>query len=326
MSTRPPADENPPTGNSAEGRGQDHPLAIGACAVAVCTLDRPHLLRRSLACLASQPWPVGWRLILVDNSLDRTAEPVFQQFADVFPERSKYVHEPRRGYATVRNRAIREAASMDAICFIDDDQVVNSGWLSSMAREWNADQSVVVGSRAMQIADVPDGQRARDSLASLWAGRLPPGPVGTCGLLIPSAYWSDRTFDESFNASGGEDTDLLLRLTAAGAIIRSPRDAVAMEEDRMLDSPLRDEWRSAFAGGRLYVHVLHHNGRVTAPQRLRSALGLLPGLVALAWSSRLRDRGEFRKKVRVVAARAGVVAGSGHKVTRSPATMTPEQA
>lgn len=336
MSIQPPADENSPIDDSREYHGQDHPRtggpptvsrATGTCAVAVCTLDRPHLLRRSLACLASQSWPVGWRLVVVDNSPDRTAEPVFQQFADAFPKQSKYVHEPRRGYAAVRNRAIREAATLDAICFIDDDQVVNSSWLSAMAREWNGDQAVVVGSRAMRIAEVPDGQRARDSLAYLWAGRLPPGPEGTNGLLIPRAYWSDRTFDEKFNAGGGEDTDLLLRLSAAGAIIRSPRDAVAMEEDRMLGRPLRDDWQRAFAGGRLFVRVLRHNGRATTPQRLRSGLGLLPGLAALAWSTRLRDRGAFRNRMRVVAARVGVVAGAGQVVadgSRDP--ITREQA
>src|SRR5262249_11538459 len=104
--------------------------------IAICigTFHRTELLRELLDSLSRLTFrhcrPPAIEVIVVDNDPDGSAREVC-----VNAERAlwlRYVVEPRRGIAHVRNRAVQEAAQCDFIAFIDDDEVVSPQWLDEL--------------------------------------------------------------------------------------------------------------------------------------------------------------------------------------------------
>jgi glycosyltransferase involved in cell wall biosynthesis len=106
--------------------------------VAVCTRDRPQQLERCLESLqplvpAAGRETAGFEIIVVDNapSDDRTRE-VASRFAGV-----RYLREPTPGLNFARNTAL-EQASGELLAYLDDDVVVDRGWLSGLVGAWRA--------------------------------------------------------------------------------------------------------------------------------------------------------------------------------------------
>ncbi len=104
--------------------------------VAICTRDRPAQLARCLKSLqtlnlSSFEDPVSLDILVVDNAPTTNAT---QRLASAAPH-LRYVIEPRPGLDFARNRAIKEAQG-ELLAFIDDDVVVDSGWLAGLAAAW----------------------------------------------------------------------------------------------------------------------------------------------------------------------------------------------
>lgn len=100
--------------------------------VALCTWNRCARLRHALARLAQlDTADIDWELVVVDNaSTDRTSE-VLADAPSVLPMRVE--QEPRLGISHARNRAMR-AAHGRWIAWIDDDVLVDPGWLRAYRR------------------------------------------------------------------------------------------------------------------------------------------------------------------------------------------------
>jgi glycosyltransferase involved in cell wall biosynthesis len=96
--------------------------------VAVCTRDRPPQLERLLQSLERLPTRLAnfWEVIVVDNapSDGRTREIAHTHHA-------QYFLEPRPGLDFARNRALHEARG-DYLAYLDDDVVVDFGWLKGL--------------------------------------------------------------------------------------------------------------------------------------------------------------------------------------------------
>jgi glycosyltransferase involved in cell wall biosynthesis len=106
--------------------------------VAICTHNRAPLLRRTLDSLAGVAIPpdVTWEVIVVDNNSNDKTPSVVLAFHEALPLRS--VVEPRVGLSSARNTAVRKSHG-DYILWIDDDVLVDPGWLRSYAeafRRW----------------------------------------------------------------------------------------------------------------------------------------------------------------------------------------------
>ena len=100
--------------------------------VAICTLNRAELLRRTLKSLALMELPDGldWEVLVTNNhSTDHTDE-VVASFADRLPIRCEF--EPQRGLSRARNRAV-DGARGDYIVWTDDDVIVEPGWIRAYA-------------------------------------------------------------------------------------------------------------------------------------------------------------------------------------------------
>lgn len=109
---------------------------------------------RSLEALRC-PGGIDYEVLVVDNnSTDQTAS-VVRECRTSLGSRLRYVFEPRQGLSHARNRAIAEARG-DIICFIDDDVVVDPGWLTGHMNAYLADSQIVaVGGRV--FLRWPDG-------------------------------------------------------------------------------------------------------------------------------------------------------------------------
>ncbi|MFO7985004.1 MAG: glycosyltransferase [Desulfatiglandaceae bacterium] len=104
--------------------------------VAVCTRDRPRQLARCLQSLLDmEAFAFGIRvplsILVVDNSpANHGTKTLVASLPDV-----DYSIESRPGLDFARNRALREAQG-DLLAFIDDDVVVDSGWLAGLMEAW----------------------------------------------------------------------------------------------------------------------------------------------------------------------------------------------
>jgi len=104
--------------------------------VAICTRDRTGYLERCLHSIQALELsffekPVSLEILVIDNapSTDDT-----RILASSVPH-VQYALEPRPGLDFARNRAIKEASG-DLLAYVDDDVVVDSGWLRGLLEAW----------------------------------------------------------------------------------------------------------------------------------------------------------------------------------------------
>jgi glycosyltransferase involved in cell wall biosynthesis len=98
--------------------------------VAICTRNRSRALERTLRSLSTivVPTSLQWEVVVVDNgSRDDTAKSI-ASFSAVLPLRA--LVESRVGLSHARNAAIA-AARGEYILWLDDDVLVETGWLSA---------------------------------------------------------------------------------------------------------------------------------------------------------------------------------------------------
>lgn len=106
--------------------------------IAVCTRDRTASLRQCLDALMELDYP-NLDILIVDNAprTEETKHMVLGRSAKV-----RYVREPRPGLNWARNRAVLEATG-EIIAFTDDDAVVDTRWVSSLAGVFAEDPAVM---------------------------------------------------------------------------------------------------------------------------------------------------------------------------------------
>ena len=93
--------------------------------VILCTLNRCQSLAETLESIAISTLPdsVDWEILVVDNnSTDHTRE-VVEEFGRRYPDRFRYIFEPRPGKSYALNAGIREAQG-EILAFTDDDVTV----------------------------------------------------------------------------------------------------------------------------------------------------------------------------------------------------------
>jgi len=113
--------------------------------VAICTRNRPELVRRAIHNLweaaQSAGSPAGFEILIVDNAPDDEQTRVVADSLDV-----RYVCEPKPGLDFARNRAILEARG-ELLAYVDDDAVVDRGWVRGLRKAWaeNPDAAAFCG-------------------------------------------------------------------------------------------------------------------------------------------------------------------------------------
>jgi GT2 family glycosyltransferase len=262
-----------------------------ALTIAICTKDHPELAERCIrAALRLRERARLLEVLVVDNapSDERTAVMV-SGFKDV-----RYVREPKPGLDFARNRAWREARG-ELVAFIDDDAVLDPGWLDGLMRAWRVhpDAGMFTGlvlpyaldTRAQVMFEARGGFR-RGFARLRYAGDTMAGnawyPAGAgifgagCNMvirreLLESLGGFDDALDTGAPLPGGGDLDIFYRTIRSGApLVYEPSMLVFHEHRRELDR-LR---RQYYTWGLGFVAFVVKTWR-TDPTQRRKLFGLM---------------------------------------------------
>ena len=194
-----------------------------AVSVVICTFDRPALLAATVASVLNDATQVPYEIVISDNSLAGHADAIVAAHAHgPVPVRTVRASPPNISVA--RNAGIA-GSTAPLVAFLDDDVVIEPGWLDAMAGalaqgadgamgplrpvfEGGAPHWDPAGDRFTRVLAAPDG-----------AAIVPSSPTRGFVVSTATSIWRRATcftdpapFDPAFGASGGEDLDLYLRL------------------------------------------------------------------------------------------------------------------
>lgn len=277
------------------------PFELALC---ICTADRPDCLARLLAVLASARL-TGERftstvVIIVDNRPGGPSAALVAEVGARLPVPVRYVAEPRPGISFARNAAVAEALRCGAarLAFIDDDDFPHPDWLAELVRRqaetgagivlgaWTLPPDFKVPPRLEKI-DFFKPFRPEDSALfglPLWGG--------TFNMLIERDVATgltgrDGPFLPEFSATGGEDTDLIIRAARAGHTIAVAERSVVVRGWEAERLTLRGAMRRGFRLGCSQMHLAARHlpaetcarlKRKSARRLLRSIARVLPAL------------------------------------------------
>ena len=262
--------------------------------VAVCTKDRPERLARCLRSILDVDVPEGVafpEVLVVDNApSDGRTREVVAAYAGV-----RYAVEPRPGLDFARNRALRGATG-DFLAYLDDDVVVDRGWLGGLveAHAANPDAAAFTGlvlpfalETPAQILFESNGGFRRGFDKLRFHGQTRPGvslyPVGAgeFGAGANMAFRRDVVldlggFDDALDTGGplpgGGDLDIFYRVVHAGyPLVYEPAYLVFHEHRRELDA-LRRQYESWGRGFMAFLEKVEltdpeQQGKVEAMRR-----------------------------------------------------------
>ena len=232
--------------------------------IVICTKDRAKRLTRLLVSLQdvvkASPFSAT-ELLVVDNaSAGSATRDAVAAFAGV-----RYLFEPRAGLDFARNAAVRHATG-DLLAFLDDDVVVDRGWLQGLFAAWQGRpdaggfSGLVLPYRLDTEAQVQfelrggfgRGFEPKTFHAASAENPLHPVGAGVIGAGCNMAF--DRSlllalggFDEALDTGaplpGGGDLDIFYRVLRSGrAIVYEPRYAVYHEHRETLPQLKRQYW------------------------------------------------------------------------------------
>ncbi len=257
------------------------PLPFPSLTVAVCTKDRPERLARCLRSILNVDVPEGAArpdVLVVDNApSDGQTRGVVEEFPGV-----RYTLEPRPGLDFARNRALHEATG-DIIAYLDDDVVVDRGWLRGLAEAWgeHPDAAAFTGlvlpfalETPAQILFEANGGFSRGFEKLRYHGQVQPGnplyPTGA-GIFGAGANMAFRRdvleqlggFDEALDTGaplpGGGDLDIFYRVIRAGyPLVYEPAYLVFHEHRRDLDG-LRRQYETWGRGFMAFLDKVEYN-------------------------------------------------------------------
>lgn len=272
--------------------------------VAICTANRPDPLRCLLAHLATasldSPAAGPCILVVIDNRPGSVTARIVAEASASLPVPVRYIEEPRPGISSARNRAVREALTVGAEClaFIDDDDLPDPDWLVRLHERLAETEADV----ALGTWRLPDDFRVPPLLEKIdyfkpfrpEHSRLFDLPLwgGTFNMLIRRRAIEHlapdgELFRPEFSATGGEDTDFLIRADRCGCRITVAERSVVVrgwEPDRLT---LRGAMRRGFRQGCSQMHLAARHlpdaafaklQRKATRRLLRTVLRALPAL------------------------------------------------
>jgi len=227
-----------------------------ALAVCIPTYQRNESLETLLAALIEQDIEIPNKptvsVLVIDNNPDQSARASVEKFMGRRPDMLvRYYHEARPGVVHVRNSALEQAGDVDAIAFIDDDEIPGTGWIKglwSVFHETGA--SVVWGAVEARYPDgTPDWLRDGDFHSNL-IRQDGPGHAGAatnnCLISLQRTRALGLQFDPALTLIGGEDIVFFDEMAQHGELLFGTARAVTHEivpPERTTFSWWRARWR-----------------------------------------------------------------------------------
>lgn len=262
--------------------------------ICIATYDRQEGLRSALQGVSRLDLPPRLReavsVLVVDNNPDGRARAVADEVRTWFPLPLGYVHEQKSGISRARNAALDNTEGSDFVAFLDDDEIPEPAWLTTLLATQAAFDADVVSGPTLPRFDRPP---------SPWlvAGHFWDPARHPDGALVDTAYSGNVLFrratvmrhairfDEAIGHIGGEDVDFFDRLRRAGATLRYSDNAIAFETIPPHRTTLRWLIRRWFRTGNSEA-ILYMDRHAGPLARLivvgKGATRLLLGLAALA--------------------------------------------
>lgn len=275
---------------------------MATVSVLICTHRRLERLAQLLGDLARQTRP-PCEVIVVENDLTPTAADVVASFAASVKFPVRYAVEPRKNISLTRNYTVK-LASGDWLAFVDDDERVPADWLERMldtAILFHA-EGVLGPVVCVPPPEAPEWIRRGNLYAEHHAitGTLVRRErmwVGNALLRGDVVRAEAGPFDEKWGLTGGEDSEMLSRLTQRGIKIVWCEEAAVVEP--VEPARLRPSWilLRAIRGGQNYAR-LWRLGRFGDVRALAVAIFMLRAaaqtLVALSLTLLLFPAGRHR--------------------------------
>jgi len=244
--------------------------------VCIATYRRADRLQALLGDLSEQERP-PFEIVVVDNDASGSARAVVErERRRRLPYRILYAVQPEQNISLTRNRSV-ELASGDWLAFIDDDERAPAKWLTQLseAANWYTADGVL-GPVVPIVADNAPRWIRRGRFyhwPRMRSGESVPGNRLRFGnvLLRAKLLACAAPFDPAYGLTGGEDGDLLTRLTNGGAQIVWCDEAIVHEPVESGRLSLRWLLRRALRGGQDFArHTLA--GRYGPMTALRRAI------------------------------------------------------
>jgi GT2 family glycosyltransferase len=225
--------------------------------VIIPTFNGGRVLPGQLDALSRQEWDGDWEVVVVDDRSTDGSPEVARTFVGRLPRLRVIELRDHRGSAAARNAGVA-ATSGELLLFLDDDDVVASGYVRAMSSAL-ANADVVCSRLELDRLNAPDVAVSRGP-SWQWDGPLFEFP------LPHAAAASLGIRREAFDAVGGfdaeistyHDADLCLRLQRAGF------GPPVLVPDAILHYRLRDRplsiFRQAWRYGRDHIEVRDRHG------------------------------------------------------------------
>jgi glycosyltransferase involved in cell wall biosynthesis len=213
-------------------------ITAASVSVVVCTRNRASLLDGCLARLATLD-PAPREILVVDQGDDDAAAQVVLRHRERLAN-LRHLPSSSRGLSRARNVGIAHARG-EILAFTDDDCLVRSDWVASLARAF-AQHPEVAAVTGGSLPEDADGADPRIVAAATWHPAAPrlyrsfvdPAVVGGGFNLSFRKDWAERIgrFDADLGPGarfrGADDTDFIHRiLHAGGSILYDPGVVVA---------------------------------------------------------------------------------------------------
>ena len=182
--------------------------------IAILTYKRPEAILATLESITKSDASTLQNSIIqvIDNDPNASAKNIVTDFSKTSNVKIFYTHEPNRGIANARNRAMKEVFEThhcDWLAFIDDDETVDPCWLSKLlSYQFKYQCDVVMGN---VIFNLPPSCPHHVKNSSYFArirpksgSRIKTAFTGNV-LISKRLHETGLRFDTCFNLSGGED-------------------------------------------------------------------------------------------------------------------------
>lgn len=189
---------------------------ITSAALLICTYRRPESFGKLIESVAKLDLPEGlvFSVVVADNNPEPAWDTYIKPAVAALPWPVHYGHEAEAGYSNARNKALAVAlaeTAAEVLLFVDDDMILDTGWLREHLRSHIELEADVVNGRIYGVRErFPHGAL----LEKCGAGNV----SFNRRLVDPSGL--GLKFDPTFNKLGMEDQAFFRAATAKGAIIK----------------------------------------------------------------------------------------------------------
>ncbi len=247
--------------------------------IAIPTYNRERWLKETLESLAAHRHLVPeLEILVVDNkSTDGTAAMTKAFMERVEPQSGttwRYLLETMQGASHARNRSVREARG-SIIVFLDDDVLLQPGWLDALLEPWKLERDADIGAIGGEVIPVfPEGcpewlegwmspLRLRDS-----AGPLDPQqmPMSANLAVLKSVYEEVGGMRGDLGRNGekllaGEESEMIKRIRRAGWAIWYAPEAVVEHQFPLTRLNCAYAWRySRESAQSRVIEMVHASG------------------------------------------------------------------